>query len=492
MEPDGHARESKTYDRRQFIRTGLRGALATGAALAAAGEVASAADAFAATTTKSQPDPDTGLAEAGPELALPPGFTYTTFGNFGSAMSDGFVTPPIPDGMGVFPDGSDRYRIVRNHEVGDSNDNVGGTVLGDPTTAYDRRAPGGTTTLIVNGNGELLDSFLSLNGTDSNCDGAPTPWGTWLSTEETVVDAGSGGWRRKHGYVFEVDAYADGPKKKWPIRQMGRFIHEGVAVDEETAVVYLTEDEGPDLFYRFVPKTFGKLHKGGTLQALKVRGQPRYNTIRGQTVGTVLPCSWVTIDDPDPDRSRDYARAVYRQGIRKGAAKFLYGEGATMVGDSCVFNASEGGEAGLGQIWRYTPRRNRGMHDERGDLVLLFESTRRSELDSPDCMCTSPNGAVVIAEDGHEARQFVQALLPDGTIFPIAENLVSMKLQLIDASGKLYDPNVPNDDYNAGDGLGRSEFAGPRFSPDGKWLFVNIQVPGITCAITGPWASLGL
>jgi hypothetical protein len=26
----------------------------------------------------------------------------------------------------------------------------------------------------------------------------------------------------------------------------------------------------------------------------------------------------------------------------------------------------------------------------------------------------------------------------------------------------------------------------------GKWLFVNIQNPGITFAITGPWKSLGL
>ena len=67
-----------------------------------------------------------------------------------------------------------------------------------------------------------------------------------------------------------------------------------------------------------------------------------------------------------------------------------------------------------------------------------------------------------------------------------------MRLQLIDASGKTYDPNVPNDDLGIGAGLGASEFAGPRFSPDGKWLFVNIQVPGITFAITGPWASLGL
>ena len=34
-----------------------------------------------------------------------------------------------------------------------------------------------------------------------------------------------------------------------------------------------------------------------------------------------------------------------------------------------------------------------------------------------------------------------------------------------------------------------SEFTGPTFSPDGKILFVNIQNPGITLAITGPWSK---
>ena len=32
-----------------------------------------------------------------------------------------------------------------------------------------------------------------------------------------------------------------------------------------------------------------------------------------------------------------------------------------------------------------------------------------------------------------------------------------------------------------------SEFTGPTFTADGKVLFVNIQTPGITLAITGPW-----
>ena len=34
-----------------------------------------------------------------------------------------------------------------------------------------------------------------------------------------------------------------------------------------------------------------------------------------------------------------------------------------------------------------------------------------------------------------------------------------------------------------------SEFTGPTFSDDGRTLFVNIQTPGITLAITGPWAT---
>ena len=37
-----------------------------------------------------------------------------------------------------------------------------------------------------------------------------------------------------------------------------------------------------------------------------------------------------------------------------------------------------------------------------------------------------------------------------------------------------------------------SEWAGATFSPDGKWLFVNLQNPGVTLAITGPWEKGGI
>jgi uncharacterized protein len=477
-------------DRRTFMR-----AAAAGAAVTASGGLR-LPNAAASTRPAAYHGPRAtrvlpSLTQAGPELALPAGFTYKTFAPFGSAMSDGFITPPIHDGMGVFDQPGGGYRIVRNHETGDSNDNRPGTVLGDPATAYDTKAPGGCVTLVLNDNAHLLEHFISLNGSDSNCSGSPTPWDTWLTCEETTVGT-RGGWGKAHGYVFEVDPSADAPHKQKPLKAMGRFTHEAAAVDPATSVVFLTEDYNPDGFYRYIPDTAGDLASGGVLQALKVKGHPEYDTLHGQTVGAALPVVWVDIDDPDPDDAEEHPRAVRTQGVKKGAAKFMSGEGCTWRDDHVVFTASDGGNIGRGQIWAYRPTKHRGALDEEGELTLLFESTDKHVLDFPDNCCTSPGGGIVVVEDGDDRQNFIRGLKPNGSMITIAQNLVDVRRQLIDASGKLYDPKVPDDDFGVGDGVGRSEFAGPRFSQDGTWLFVNIQVPGITCAITGDWDSLGL
>ena len=492
---DGAGRRGE-MDRRRFIRMGVLGSAFASAALmqqspAAARDLLSSSIRFGVPTVDD-------LVAAGPELALPPGFSYVVFGQFGSAMTDGFITTPLHDGMGVFegPD-PNTYRIVRNHEIGEGNDIGPNPPLGFPRFAYDRRAPGGCTTMTVDDDGNLLDSFISLSGTDTNCAGAPTPWNTWLTCEETTTGTGAGR-EKAHGYVFEVDAMANEIRRYKPIKQMGRMLHEAGAVDPDTSVVYLTEDEGPDGFYRYIPSTPGDLAGGGRLQILKVKGEPGYNTVLGQTVGEVLPVRWIDIDDPDPADAEDNPSNVFRQGRMKGAARFLGGEGCTFrangVGEpgSVVFDSSDGGDEGLGQIWQYTPVTKHGRAGEEGELVLLFESTGRKVLDGPDNLCTSPGGAIVIAEDGAARSNFLRVLLPDGTIFPLVENLLGVQIVLVDAMGKVYDPNVPIDDFGFDAGIGYSEMAGPRFSPDGKWLFVNIQVPGITCAITGDWASLGM
>src|SRR6187549_10637 len=100
-------------DRRTFMR-----AAAAGAAVTASGGLR-LPNASASTRSKAYRGPRAtrvlpSLTQAGPELALPAGFTYKTFAAFGSAMSDGFITPPIHDGMGVFDQPGGGYRIVRN------------------------------------------------------------------------------------------------------------------------------------------------------------------------------------------------------------------------------------------------------------------------------------------------------------------------------------------------------------------------------------------
>src|SRR4029077_4926783 len=113
--PDGSMRGGTmtTFDRRSFMRVAAvgAGAVATGFRPAIAG--ATTRPVFKR-ATRIAPS----LTQAGPELALLPGFTYKTFAAFGSPMSDGLITPPIHDGMGVFDQPGGGCRTVRNREAG--------------------------------------------------------------------------------------------------------------------------------------------------------------------------------------------------------------------------------------------------------------------------------------------------------------------------------------------------------------------------------------
>jgi secreted PhoX family phosphatase len=386
-------------------------------------------------------------------LELPRGFRYTAFGRTGDPLSDGRDTPPWHDGMAAFQVGAE-VRLVRNHE---RRNPVGpGQALSPAGPSYDPHAPGGTTTLVVDPvTRELRRSFVSLSGTSTNCAGGPTPWGTWISCEETTAGPASG-YREAHGYCFEVSAAADRPVTPVPLRAMGRFVHEAVAIDPTTGIVYLTEDAREAGWYRFLPHRPRDLAAGGRLQMLAIRDRPGHDLRRGQTALAELPVSWVDIADPDPAGAETDPAAVRLQGAALGGATFARLEGA-WAGDGRIFvNATAGGDAGLGQVWEYRPA------PDGGALRLLFESPSRQVLGSPDNLCVSPRGqGLILCEDG-EGVQRLHGLTRAGTIFPFARNAIP--------------------------GAETMEFAGATFSPDGETLFVNVQTPGVTFAIWGDWS----
>lgn len=97
------------------------------------------------------------------------------------------------------------------------------------------------------------------------------------------------------------------------------------------------------------------------------------------------------------------------------------------------------------------------------------------DLDSPDNICVNARGGMILCEDG-SGREYLHGFTPDGRIFPFAENNVTL-----------------NGERGFHGDFSGSEWCGATFEPtNGNWLFVNIQSPGMTLAITGPWKQLGL
>lgn len=401
-----------------------------------------------------------------PLLQLPAGFSYTSFGWAGEEIAAGQACPDKHDGMGVVGAEGGIVTLVRNHEI---TAEPGGS-FAPPEATYDPDCRGGTVTLRFDAaRGEFVDARPSLSGTLVNCAGGSTPWGSWLSCEEIVLDRGQRvpvgpdrlhTIKRSHGFVFEVPG--DGLSRAEPLLALGQMKHEAASVDPRDGIVYLTEDQEPHAgFYRFIPKVPGELVRGGRLQMLRARGVRDLRS--GQRVGRPLQVHWVDIEDPTAGRDADGGGAgLVRQGLAGGGSAFIRLEGVVVADERVYFTSTSGGDAGCGQLWAYRPR--------EGLLELVFESPSREVLDYPDNIVASPRGGLVICEDSEQPVQRLYGLDQGGGLFEFCRN------------------NVVLDGHRGFSGDFRNEeWAGACFSPDGCWLFANIYEPGFTVAITGPW-----
>jgi secreted PhoX family phosphatase len=388
-------------------------------------------------------------------LALPEGFRYNVLIRNGNPMTDGRPFPSNADGMGAYSYG-DVIRLVCNHE------RSGGPAIG--SLPYDPGAGGGTTTLTVDPATRLVtESFVSSSGHVRNCAGGITPWGTWLTCEESAQGP-TGAYTKQHGYIFEVPAFASGEVQTTPLVHLGLHYPEAAVVDPKTGIVYITSDRGPCGTFRFVPSQPGNLHAPGRVQMLAIEGRPQYDTRTGQQVGVKLPVSWMDIDDPSNEAAyRADPLYTYKQGLAKGGAIFTRGEGAWYSRNAVFFACSNGGNAGLGQIFALHLK-----NDDVQELELVFESADEMAMGAPDNMCLSPSGNnMVICEDG-SGKEYLHLLRRSGNqIYRLAENMYP--------------------------GQTGSEWAGACFSPDGQTLFANLQGASVMFAIWADrdrWASI--
>lgn len=286
-------------------------------------------------------------------LKLPAGFSSRIVATTGEAVgATGHTWHSAPDGGACFstPDGGWVY--VCNKEISTPAGGVG-------AVRFDSA-------------GVIVDAYDILSGTDRNCAGGATPWGTWLSCEEV-----------SRGMVWECDPLGVAAATSRPA--MGLFTHEATAVQPSTGQVFLTEDRTDGCLYRFTPTVAEDLSDG----LLEVMTE----------VGGVI--GWEPIPDP--------SAAVTSTRLQVADAKhFNGGEGVSWYGYWLYFTTK-----GDNRVWRYRPDTN--------ELVVLYDhSTSGSPvLYGVDNVTVSHKGDIFVAEDGGDMQ--VVLLTPGGSVTPFAE-----------------------------------------------------------------------
>ena len=339
-------------------------------------------------------------------VKLPKGFSSRIVARSSqpAAGASDYIWHGAPDGGAIFETDTGGWIYVSNAELSEGRGGVGALV-------FDKK-------------GEVIDAYSILSGTTRNCAGGATPWGTWLSCEETT-----GGW------VWECDPKGIKPAVRRPA--LGAFNHEAVAVNPETNIIYLTEDRGDGLFYRFIPDTISNDGRpdlsSGTLQAAIV--DPATKAV-----------TWADVADP-------LAREIPTRRQVANATPFKGGEGIVYYDNTVSFVTK-----GDNRIWAYQ------IDHEIMSVIYDHATSETPILSGVDNVTISQDGELIISEDGGDLQ--IIAVTASGRLVPL--------IQLV--------------------GHDASEVTGPAFSPDGKRLYFSSQrgtdgssKDGVTFEVSGPF-----
>ena len=277
-------------------------------------------------------------------IALPKGFTSREIAR-GGELVQGSANPYTyhfaTDGQATFP------------TLGANGAPDGGWIL-TANSEVPFPGGGGVSAVEFSRQGNIERAYQILSGTQQNCAGGPTPWGTWLSCEE-----------HEDGRVWECDPTGSSSPVARPA--MGVFAHEAACVDPVEERVYLTEDKGNGCLYRFTPRDYPDL-SDGTLEVAV-----------GQ--GDVL--EWQEV--PDPGAASTPTRDQV-QGVRR----FNGGEG-TWFDFGVVYFTTKGDN----RVWAYHVRSQR--------IEVLYDKEALGDtapLSGVDNITVSQSGDIYVCEDG--------------------------------------------------------------------------------------------
>ena len=292
-------------------------------------------------------------------VRLPAGFSIRIVARSGEpVLPNGHTWHAWPDGGATFATDDGGWIYVSNSEL--------------PLN-------GGVGALRFDANGVLVDAYPILEGTNINCAGGPTPWGTWLSCEETG-----------NGRVFETDPWGEVEAVDRPA--LGRFKHEAVTIDPELGCAYLSEDESDGCLYRFVSSSIDEQgHLSLTDGELQVA-----------VVDDAGGVTWTPVPDPLAEDGPT------RWQVPK-ATVFDGGEGIWWF-EGTVYLSTKGDN----RIWAYD------THNQTIRTVYDRATTADPEaLYGVDNLTVSACGDVLVAEDSGQMR--IVAVQPSGELTPLVQ-----------------------------------------------------------------------